>query len=283
VYNLKVVIKFIKFILSYIHYSKFRFFKRYYKTIIFNNNFIHFNEYENVVKKSLSNLKHENYKYYLINKNLNESNKLILIDIGAAVGLRTIIINNYFNFKKIISIEPHIENFKLLKQNTKHLRDKLDLHNFALGNEEKEGYLSYPFWCYKISQVNHLGKWSLLGENNFFKKKVKIFKFDIFFKDCFNSKKYSYFIKIDVEGYETYVLEGMNEFLFKNNNIVIEIEFNKKFLRYFENEEKKIIESLKKNKFEIFFYNKNLKKLEIYNNKIFLDFSVIDLIAIKSI
>ena len=282
---IKFFIKIFRLIISFFLFIKFKFFKEYYKTQIFNQNFIHFKSYKDVVKNSLNKLDEESKKYNILQESLAKSNDLIFIDIGAAVGIRSIIVNNFLNFKKMILIEPNEENFKLLSKNIERVKKKANLYNFALGNKDGEGYLSFPFWVYNSLKVNSYGQWSLLGNNFFFKKKVKIFKFDNFFKNEFNNENESYFIKIDVEGYEPYVLEGMNEFLSKNRNIIIEIELNKRILKHIENLDKKLLEQLKKSEFDVFIYDNNLRKLVTFNYENFENSNkaVIDLICIKKI
>lgn len=282
---IKFFIKIFRLIISFFLFIKFKFFKEYYKTQIFNKNFIHFKPYKDVVKNSLNKLNEESKKYNILKESIAKSNDLIFIDIGAAVGIRSIIINNFLNIKKMILIEPNEENFKLLSKNIERVKNKANLYNFALGNKDGVGYLSFPFWVYNSLKVNNYGQWSLLGNNFFFKKKVKIFKFDNFFKNEFNNENESYFIKIDVEGYEPYVLEGMNEFLSKNRNIIIEIELNKRILKHIENLDKKLLEQLKKSEFNVFNYDNNLRKLVTFNYENFENSNnvVIDLICIKKI
>ena len=178
---IKFLVKTFRLIISFFLFTKFKFFKQYYRTQIFNKDFIHFKSYKNVVESTLNRLDEENKKYNIIQKSLTKSNDLIFIDIGAAVGIRSVIINNFFNFKKMILIEPNEENFKLLNKNIENFKEKANLHNFALGNNDGEGYLSFPFWVYNSSKVNSYGQWSLLGDN-FFKKKLKYLNLIIFLK-----------------------------------------------------------------------------------------------------
>jgi len=122
------------------------------------------------------------------------------------------------------------------------------------------------------------------------KFKIKSLKFDLKKFDNLNLKEEICFIKIDVEGFDEYVLYGMKNFLKKNSPIIL-VEYNEcnfskihNFLKYKYNcyfynfdqnklkklrigdinklKKGKILENkYKKNSVNIFFINKNKKKI----------------------
>ncbi len=53
----------------------------------------------------------------LCNKYFPDNRDLILIDAGANIGMTTLYLSNFFNFSKIIVIEPSIENLEILNLN----------------------------------------------------------------------------------------------------------------------------------------------------------------------
>ena len=77
------------------------------------------------VFKQIFNFEEYNLIYTLLkNNNSFLKNESVLIDAGANVGYTTMFFSHFLNFKKIICIEPSIENVKILNENIK------SLHNY---------------------------------------------------------------------------------------------------------------------------------------------------------
>jgi len=127
----------------------------------------------------------------------------VFIDVGAHVGFYSIMVGkNIVNGGAIISFEPSADNYSRLIKNIKlnNLTDRIKAFPFALSNinDEKSLFLN-PY----NDGGNSLEKFSYapLAE-----QKVRCIRFD-----DLNEVKYSSvdFIKIDVEGHQMKVLEGM--------------------------------------------------------------------------
>jgi len=195
------------------------------------------------------------------------------IDIGANVGTYTIELQK--NSQKVLSFEPLKENISYLK----HLiKDNVKIYNYALSNKNKFAYIYIPKinndFDYALSTLNYK------NINNFQNKKkvkIKLRKFDHLFFNIYSSEDID-FIKIDVEGHELEVLQGMNNFLKKNKPIFL-IEIEKKYNVSFDEVYKFLTERnyksfvLKEDQTLVYLNNKDFKKIinnRTYNNFFFI-------------
>lgn len=155
-----------------------------------------------------------NYKYGLetrgydlaLSYNLDQlvfENNDIVIDCGANYGDLWL----YFRFleKSInyIAIEPGKDELKTLKRNIKDLNNSninSEIHNFALGNENKE-----TIFYYAPQDADS----SIIKPNIFSSTyKVKVKTLDTFFKEkSFNKKKIK-LLKLEAEGFEPEIIIG---------------------------------------------------------------------------
>ena len=138
----------------------------------------------------------------------------ILIDIGANIGFYSILLSKYF--KIIKSYEPNLRNFRVLNRNIKKnkLQKKIQTFNYGLGNKKQilkgtsmtKGEL-FQTSGFSISEKNEHGEdvFVYIGDE------VLDFKGEILT------------IKIDVEGHELFVLQGIEKTL-KNNDCIVQIE-----------------------------------------------------------
>jgi len=142
----------------------------------------------------------------------NSSSINIIYDIGANIGNHSL----YFAYTtkaKIFSFEPVKDNFDLLQMNIydNGYQDRITTYNYAVGSQEQDVYLKYLV-------NNNFGTACISEETDstLFAKMVCIDNLDLPLPD---------FIKIDVEGYEIDVLEGMKETLANSSPYVwIEID-----------------------------------------------------------
>ena len=166
-------------------------------------------------------------KLFSFLKNRGYRNFDYIFDIGAHHGESIQLFLKNFKIKNIYSFEASNENFKILQKNTKKLQKKFDnvnilIENFAVGDEEK---------IVKMKQMNESSSSTINSYNvksKYFKKK-SLFLFSSKNKNFFSEidvKQVSLsnymieknineidFIKIDTEGYEYYVLKGLqNQF-----------------------------------------------------------------------
>lgn len=171
--------------------------------------------------------KYENTEINIIKKLYNSFTFAYFLDIGANCGYYSIKLASEFNNLKVIAFEPNIEAFtkftNTLKVNPK-LKKRIKVNNFGLSNYsgqlemtslEKFGYLQS-------------GGSTIISNNQKKLLKTKIFKCD--FKigtEVLKFKNNKLAIKIDVEGHEYKVIEGLKELL-KNNKVILQIEIVKK-------------------------------------------------------
>ena len=147
----------------------------------------------------------------------------IIWDVGANIGLYSLIAGIKFPRVKIFSFEPELEAFNRLKENIKLNRlNNIEALNFGLGNKNEEVALVKGA---HFSDGNH----SLLKRqeagNEGAKETVKVFRGDDLIKDNYPQPNV---IKIDVEGFELNVLKGMTGLIknFESKCIICEIHFS---------------------------------------------------------
>tara|TARA_X000000950_G_scaffold289506_1_gene414451 strand:- start:4240 stop:5004 length:765 start_codon:yes stop_codon:yes gene_type:complete len=123
--------------------------------------------------------------------------KYNFIDVGAAVGAMSLYAAS--KFKLVISLEPDITAFEILKKNVNLNRNKFDniklLNKFLSTKNEKSRFISGP----------------IFGASHFVTKKAGNFLcYGITLKKIlkkFNNNKF--FLKIDIEGYEFSLLKNL--------------------------------------------------------------------------
>jgi len=214
-----------------INYKKNKYFKSHAKEvkkiILYNKEFF-YPKYSIVYEEYFKNFEAKttlNKEYNLIAKEFFEKEIECILDVGANIGYQSSFYNKFFGNKiQIHSFEPHPIIYYFLEKNLSSF-DNIKLYNFALGNENKEDYMSIP--NYEIHRLSNLGVMSIGQHSNNFKTKILIKKLDLL-PISFQQFKAIY-IKIDVEGYEENVLKGMSNFLNSNLHLYLKIEINKNF------------------------------------------------------
>ena len=164
-------------------------------------------------------------QYNLLAKEFFEEEIECILDVGANIGYQSLFYNKFFGNKiKIHCFEPHPISYFFLEKNLSSL-DNIKLYNFALGNENKEDYMTIP--DHEAHRLSNLGLMSIGQNSNNLKTKILIKKLDLL-PVSFQQFKAIY-IKIDVEGYEYNVLKGMSNFLNNNTHLYLKIEINRNF------------------------------------------------------
>jgi FkbM family methyltransferase len=138
----------------------------------------------------------------------------ILIDIGANIGFYSILLSEYFNIIK--SYEPNIRNFQALTKNIEknNLQKKIQTFNYGLGNKKQ------------ILKGNSMTKGELFQTSGFSLSEKNIEGEEVFINigdDVLDFKEQILTIKIDVEGFELFVVQGIKRLL-ENNNCILQIE-----------------------------------------------------------
>ena len=200
-----------------------------------------FNNYENLqIEFLINNIKKNNLKYF--------------IDIGANSGIYSFIIRDKFHKIKIKSFEPVKKTVAKFKNNLKFNKKlkNIKLYEFGLSNKNtkllmrakiRDDYIQSSGYGV-VKKEDNLK--NLHVENNIFKIGDSIIKL----------KKRDIAIKIDVEGHEHEVLQGLKKLL-NCNRIFLQIEiFDKNF-----NKTNKI---LRKHKFKFFSSIYNDGKTDYY-------------------
>jgi len=153
---------------------------------------------------------------------LNNSDKLVIFDVGANVGMYTILVNEIFSKNSdIFSFEPSKKTFDTLCINTKHIV-KTNLFNFGFGsingfltlynNKEESGLAS----VYE-RRLDHFNiKMNL-------KEKIEIKTIDSFCTEK-NINQIN-LLKLDVEGHELDVLAGAVNMLNSGKVDFVQFEF----------------------------------------------------------
>lgn len=177
----------------------------------------------------------------------NSLNKVI-IDIGANLGISTMGFRQMGFRNKIYIFEPNPEIFKKNLIPIKKKYKNIYLKNFALGHKNTTEDLFIPYYGNKA--IHYFGSFdkqyisnsikmtfpNIISKIKLKKKKINIYKFD-----DLNLKIKPHFIKIDVEGYDHYVLKGLLKTIRKYKPIFL-IEYNqenffeiKKYLKDYDN------------------------------------------------
>ena len=190
------------------------------------------------------------------------------VDIGANIGFYSLLIATESNKTiPIISIEPDSENLHCLKKTiTKNKFDNIiTVLPVAVGEQQKISYLNK---CLAGNSGNSL---ALTSKHSFDKNKEKVSVDtldNIYTKNRSILKKA--FVKIDVEGYESKVLEGASKWLSQKDSPIIMFEAWPKSKRNRNNNHITLSETLKKFNYEVYAFKKTCHKkspLEKINKK----------------
>ena len=174
---------------------------------------------------------------YLIEANAKE-NFDYFFDIGANSGTLSLPIAKSKK-TKVICFEPLTYNFNKLINNYKinDLYDENVFYNLALSNKKYVSKIYYSDTDANVGTASLLDDYSNKNQDT---EEIKLERLDA----LYNFKNKKIIIKIDVEGYEKFVIEGSLNLL-KDNKI----------LMYVETVNRDLLSELKKLKFEVFFYH----------------------------
>lgn len=132
-----------------------------------------------------------------------------VLDLGANLGITAIALANICKNGKIIAIEPIPATFTLLKKNLSRsdVNNNIKAYNFAVGNKEgtalMQGIHNFLAGSFIADSYPNAGQ--------DFSIKIPIKTLDDVF-DSFNLERVD-FMKIDIEGYELFALEGAKKIL----------------------------------------------------------------------
>ncbi len=179
------------------------------------------------------------YEHEILDKwNKYLSNVKVILDIGANIGNHSIYWSQFDNIEKIIAFEAVKSIYEILARNVNNNNiAKIELHNLAVG--EKDGYAEIDKF-----DKNNYGSTSLKVVDE---SEIKIVSVDNFLS---NKDLQIDFVKIDVEEFEVFVLNGMKHTIAKDKPIIwVEVSLNtlNKVLEVFKNEEYRIVDIKKFN------------------------------------
>lgn len=154
-----------------------------------------------------------------IKKYLKED--LNFLDIGANIGYYSLLVASNCKKAKIYSFEPDTNNFKnfMTSITFNQLQENIEAYPFAVSNENTELFISdFGVKDNSGARFTHQDKKILDKYENKATNitKVKAVKLDDFLVD----KKID-LVKIDIEGYELFALEGMKNLLQKNKPVIL--------------------------------------------------------------
>jgi len=202
---------------------------------------------------------YDSYETEIAHQQIKKGN--IVLDIGANIGFYTLIFAKLVGDKgKVIAFEPEPSNFGILKKNVETNGYKnVILVPKAVSDKNGEIKLYLSSFSNAIPRIH---------KSDFCDRSIEIesVRLDDYLKTI-NFQERIDFIKIDVEGAEVKVLEGMRSTIQKNNNVKILVEFAPVSIKESGYAPEKLLEMLKGNGFNLQSINSKARKLEPVNTK----------------
>ena len=183
----------------------------------------------------------------------------IVVDVGANIGYYTLIAAKIVGDKgKVFAFEPEPKNFEILRKNV----EINGYHNVILEqkgvsdvNKELKLYLSKGIGCHSI--IPNVNTTTQVIP-------IESVKLDDYFRELNLVDKID-FMKIDTEGAEFRILNGMNAILKQSIHLKIFTEFNKDFIVEYGTEPKDMLNLLLDNGFKISYVD-DMKKCLVPTN-----------------
>jgi FkbM family methyltransferase len=177
-----------------------------------NLNISEYTAWEYFFRKDLHLLEEE-----FIKNNFKENDNAI--DIGANIGFFTLLLSSISRKGTIHSFEPEKKNFSKLLNNIS-LNNVKNVKTYNLGLSDKKGKAKLY-----LSLTNYGGHW-IEKKNKHYLRKNQVIKIERL--DDILNKDFYQIIKIDTEGHELKILEGMRNILINKVNFII-IEHGESF------------------------------------------------------
>lgn len=202
---------------------------------------------------------------YLVSKIL--SKKGIFIDIGANIGLYSLIAAETIKENKIYAFEPTASILTKLQTNIKlNNYTNIDIINYAVSNFDYKKLLMY----FNENGYDVFNSYQKSNKLQSYSKEVNTICLDTFIKNYNIKFNKIQFIKIDVEGMELQVLEGAKNLIQHSTNTIYMIEFNHSF-KILNTNCCKVFQLLKENNYNLYKYihhEKELKNIELFRKEI---------------
>ena len=189
----------------------------------------------------------------------------VVIDIGANIGYYALIESRLVgNEGRVFAFEPAPENVKLLKKNIGINKYKnIEVSDFAVGDIEG----------LQTMYVSNRCNWNSMYKTETLDVQEEITVRLSTLNSLLDNKEYPNFIRMDVEGYETAIIRGMNRILEKDNPLMMFIEVHPHIMQ--ENDLIEMLQTLSQFGFEVEMIAKreklyNWKLADLLKNKSFL-------------
>jgi len=145
----------------------------------------------------------------------------VVLDIGANIGIMTVHLAGKLPSSAIHAIEPMPANLKALRRIVSYYKLKnVSIHDFALGNKKGEVEMVMPVVDdVKMQGLSHVVHESIDDFNEGEKVKVAVKTLDSIEIELSSGKPIRA-IKMDVENFEYFVLEGGKSLIAKHNPII---------------------------------------------------------------
>lgn len=189
---------------------------------------------------------HNGYEDFSAELLLNLSKDgMVFVDIGAHHGFYTLLVGTRQRNSKVFAFEPVPENYEVLKKNveTNNLKN-VEIYNLALSEREeiRRFHITKDSgWC---------GFYAHPLAKTLREIEVKAVALDSFLREI---PKVPLIIKIDVEGHEIYVLEGMKGIIEAATDLMFFIEFNPDSLKSAGFRPEELLEKIDQLGFDIYF------------------------------
>ncbi|MGQ0827492.1 MAG: FkbM family methyltransferase [Bacteroidota bacterium] len=171
------------------------------------------------------------FKIYTLRRDKNEKDFFqflalipsgtIVLDIGANIGIMTVHLARSIRDVTVYSFEPMPNNIGAFKRIVNYFKLKnVQLFEIALGNAEGEAEMVMPVInAVRMQGLSHVVHNSITENNEGERFKVPLKMLDKM-EELINSPKRISAIKIDVENFEFFVLDGAKNLLAKNKPVV---------------------------------------------------------------
>jgi len=202
----------------------------------------------------------EPFETKIVKKSIKKGD--VVLDIGANIGYYSLIFAKLIGQQgKVFSFEPEPSNFKLLKKNVEiNNYNNIILQNSAVSNNNGKIKL---YLSHEQSGTHRIFPSTICSEDFV---EVDMIRLDDYFENYLLKEKIS-FVKIDVEGAELGVLEGMRSILEANHKLQILIEFIPPNIREFGANPMDVLNLLENYNFKIYLLNNKTLKMEEIHEK----------------
>ena len=145
----------------------------------------------------------------------------IVLDIGANIGIMTVYLARKIKDATIFAFEPIPHNIKVLERVISHYKLKnVTVCKHALGNEDGEIEMVMPVIdLVKMQGLSHVVHKSIPDNNSGERFKIPVKKIDSI-SEIMNGPKPVTAIKMDVENFENFVLDGAKELMKKYKPVI---------------------------------------------------------------